>query len=170
MSARVHSESARRVSDCVTALLRKQPFFGSLALRLPIRADASRETVTSDGREIRYSPRWIDDEPDGAAAAEPEQAGDAADASGPEPVAGAQTAGAAANGNGHAEPAAPETGLSGADDGNDAGDDGQVAGTVDTAIPEDAAAAAEGMPPAHINGRDAAPDPLEIPEFLRRVH
>ena len=112
----------------------------------------------------------VDDEPDGAAAAEPEQAGDAADASGPEPVAGAETAGAAANGNGHAEPAAPETGLSGADDGNDAGDDGQVAGTVDTAIPEDAAGAADGMPPAHINGRDAAPDPLEIPEFLRRAH
>ena len=59
MSARVQSESARRVSDCVTALLREQPFFGSLALRLPIRADASRETVASDGSEIRYSPRWI---------------------------------------------------------------------------------------------------------------
>ena len=59
MSAPVTSESARRVSDCVTALLREQPFFGSLALRLPIRADASRETVASDGREIRYSPRWI---------------------------------------------------------------------------------------------------------------
>ena len=61
MSARVHSESARRISDCVTALLREQPFFGSLALRLPIRADASRETVASDGRDIRYSPRWIAD-------------------------------------------------------------------------------------------------------------
>ena len=42
MAPRVHSESARRVSACVTALLREQPFFGSLALRLPIRADASR--------------------------------------------------------------------------------------------------------------------------------
>ncbi len=61
MAARVHSESARRISGCVTALLREQPFFGSLALRLPIRADASRETVASDGREIRYSPRWIAD-------------------------------------------------------------------------------------------------------------
>ena len=59
MSPRVQSESARRISDCVTALLHEQPFFGSLALRLPIRADASRETVASDGREIRYSPRWI---------------------------------------------------------------------------------------------------------------
>ena len=52
-------ESASRVSDCVTALLRDQPFFGSLALRLPIRADAARETLASDGREIRYSPQWV---------------------------------------------------------------------------------------------------------------
>ena len=36
MAAR--SESARRISNCVTALLRDQPFFGSLALRLPIGA------------------------------------------------------------------------------------------------------------------------------------
>ena len=52
-------ESARRVSDCVTALLRDQPFFGSLALRLPIRPDAARKTLASDGREIRYSPDWV---------------------------------------------------------------------------------------------------------------
>ena len=32
-------ESAHRVSDGVTELLRKQPFFGSLALRLPLRAE-----------------------------------------------------------------------------------------------------------------------------------
>ena len=61
MVAPVHSESARRLSDCVTALLRDQPFFGSLALRLPIRADATRETLASDGREIRYSPAWVAD-------------------------------------------------------------------------------------------------------------
>ena len=59
MAARVQTESAQRISNCVTALLREQPFFGSLALRLPIRADASRETVASDGKEIRYSPQWI---------------------------------------------------------------------------------------------------------------
>ena len=52
-------ESASRVSACVTALLRDQPFFGSLALRLPIRPDAARETLASDGREIRYSPEWV---------------------------------------------------------------------------------------------------------------
>ncbi len=58
MTIRAQRESARRVSDCVTALLRDQPFFGSLALRLPIRADATRETLASDGMEIRYSPQW----------------------------------------------------------------------------------------------------------------
>ena len=59
MAARARRESASRVSGCVTALLRDQPFFGSLALRLPIRPDAARETLASDGREIRYSPDWV---------------------------------------------------------------------------------------------------------------
>ena len=59
MSARSLSESALRVSDCVTELLRKQPFFGSLVLRLPLRPDATRETLATDGHEIRYSPRWV---------------------------------------------------------------------------------------------------------------
>ena len=59
MSARVLHESALRVSDCVTELLRKQPFFGSLVLRLPLRPDATRETLATDGHEIRYSPRWV---------------------------------------------------------------------------------------------------------------
>ena len=59
MAARARRETASRVSDCVTALLRDQPFFGSLALRLPIRPDAARETLASDGREIRYSPQWV---------------------------------------------------------------------------------------------------------------
>ncbi|MCY4408659.1 MAG: VWA-like domain-containing protein [Rhodospirillaceae bacterium] len=59
MAARARTESASRVSGCVTALLRDQPFFGSLALRLPIRPDPVRETLASDGREIRYSPDWV---------------------------------------------------------------------------------------------------------------
>ena len=59
MAARVLRESALRVSDCVTELLRKQPFFGSLVLRLPLRPDPSRETLATDGHEIRYSPRWV---------------------------------------------------------------------------------------------------------------
>ena len=59
MSVRGLAESALRVSDCVTELLRKQPFFGSLVLRLPLRPDVSRETLATDGHEIRYSPRWV---------------------------------------------------------------------------------------------------------------
>ena len=59
MAARVLRESALRVSGCVTELLRKQPFFGSLVLRLPLRPDPTRETLATDGDEIRYSPRWI---------------------------------------------------------------------------------------------------------------
>ena len=59
MASRVLRESALRVSDCVTELLRKQPFFGSLVLRLPLRPDPTRETLATDGHEIRYSPRWV---------------------------------------------------------------------------------------------------------------
>ena len=43
MAAR--SESARRVSDCVTALLHDQPFFGSLALRAPLRIGELPEDI-----------------------------------------------------------------------------------------------------------------------------
>ncbi len=59
MSPGALKESALRVSDCVTELLRKQPFFGSLVLRLPLRADPTRKTLASDGQEIRYSPGWV---------------------------------------------------------------------------------------------------------------
>ena len=55
----VHDESARRVGDCVAYLLNEQPFFGSLALRLPLRPDPSRETLASDGLELRYAPAWV---------------------------------------------------------------------------------------------------------------
>ena len=59
MRHRSQHESARRVSDCITDLLKDQPFFGSLALRLPIRADTTRDTLAADGHEIRYSPAWV---------------------------------------------------------------------------------------------------------------
>ena len=82
----------------------------------------------------------------------------------PEQVAGAETERAAPNakGDGNGD-TAPEPGPAAADDGVDAE-------PADAPAPADVAGAADGMPPAHINGRDAAPDPLEIPEFLRRVH
>ena len=59
MPTRAERESAIRISNCVIELLKNQPFFGSLALRLPIRPDRSRKTLASDGSEIRYSPDWV---------------------------------------------------------------------------------------------------------------
>ncbi len=59
MNSRITAESARRVSDIVSGLLRSQPFFGSLALRLPLVADSTRKTLACDGRNIRYSPGWV---------------------------------------------------------------------------------------------------------------
>ena len=59
MPTRSERESAIRISDCITDLLKDQPFFGSLALRLPIRPDRSRKTLASDGKEIRYAPDWV---------------------------------------------------------------------------------------------------------------
>ena len=53
------SDPGDRLSDCVTALLREQPFFGSLALRLPLVADPSRKTLASDGQSVRYNPDWV---------------------------------------------------------------------------------------------------------------
>ena len=61
MKSRVTTESARRVSDCVTGLLRSQPFFGSLALRLPLSPDTTRKTLACDGQNIRFSPEWVAD-------------------------------------------------------------------------------------------------------------
>ena len=137
----------------------------------------------------------VDDEADDTVTAEPEQG---ADATGPEPVAEAETGGtptdgaptasavesvdppveaervgaqpAPANGEGsandHAEPAVSETAPAPVNDGDHGGD----AGTINAPMAEDAPGMTDALPPAHINGRDAAPDPLEIPEFLRRVH
>ena len=53
------TEPGRRLSDCVTALLREQPFFGTLVLRLPLVADPSRKTLASDGLNVRYNPDWV---------------------------------------------------------------------------------------------------------------
>ena len=53
------SDPGDRLSDCVTALIREQPFFGSLVLRLPLIPDPSRKTLASEGRTVRYNPDWV---------------------------------------------------------------------------------------------------------------
>ena len=67
-------------------------------------------------------------------------------------------------------PAEPATGpVNGEDSGADEPDTG-TAGTASDPAAADIAGTVGAMPPVPINGRDANPDPLEIPEFLRRVH
>ena len=100
----------------------------------------------------------------------------------------------AADGNGHAVPAGPAPEASSSKTGDESdGDTGEAtAGSGETPLPEDLAAAvdaanrvptADGGPrvviahvgpgadtePGSANGQDASGDPLEIPEFLRRV-
>ena len=140
----------------------------------------------------------IGDDADGAqaesaAVTDTSEAGDTAAPETPEPAADTGPASTdappAKGGNGHAapaepEPAAPESEASDADDATDPG--------VSAAVPEDFAAAidaanrvptADGGPrvvvahvgagpdagPESANGHDPSGDPLEIPEFLRRV-
>lgn len=61
MASRILSEAATRLSRCVTVLLHDQPFFGNLTLRLPLHPDLTRQTIASDGKEIRFSPAWVVD-------------------------------------------------------------------------------------------------------------
>ena len=63
MRAQIRTDAARRLSQCMGALLRDQPYFATLALRLNLRPDPSRSTLASDGHTIRYAPEWILDTP-----------------------------------------------------------------------------------------------------------
>ena len=98
-------------------------------------------------------------------AAEPEVSGnpdaDAAEAAAAEPA--SETAEATA-GNDRAAPVEAEAART------EAEADSPGAEPVDATAAADIADSDGGMPPVPMNGHDPAPDPLEIPEFLRRVH
>ena len=55
----VRRESRRRVRRVLRNLLSTWPFFGTLALRLPVQEDTTRKTIASDGRRLLYSPTWV---------------------------------------------------------------------------------------------------------------
>ena len=78
-------------------------------------------------------------------------------------VAARRAAALAARGNGHAP--APEARTSDAD----RGDTGEADPDPSVAGGPDGIAATGPIPPVPANGHDANPDPMEIPEFLRRV-
>ena len=50
----------QRLAACITALLRRQPFFGAVALNLtPPSADPNRPIVATDGAVLYYNPVWV---------------------------------------------------------------------------------------------------------------
>ncbi len=121
----------------------------------------------------------VGDAGDAATAAAQSDAGPADDAE--------AAAAAPADGNGHVVPPEPEPATAERGDGAPTGDAGrQIGGTNGEAEPDcgtdepgnghadaapatDEAGHAGPIPPVPANGRDASPDPMEIPEFLRRV-
>ena len=50
----------QKLTKARVQLLVSQPFYGTLALRLAPREDATCETMSTDGRVIRYNPQWVD--------------------------------------------------------------------------------------------------------------
>ena len=150
--------------------------------------DTGRIGDEADGAESETRP--ADDSADAGPAEQPAPTEPAVDTG---PV--STEAPPATGSNGHAAPAGPEPEAPAPDEGDAAGGDADeatvaVAANGETALPEDLAAAidaanrvptADGGPrvviahvgpesgPAPANGHDPSGDPLEIPEFLRRV-
>ena len=55
--------AAQKISKARAGLILDAPFFGSLALRLTVKADPTCETAWTDGTSLGYSPAWIDQLP-----------------------------------------------------------------------------------------------------------
>ena len=58
-------ESAQRVRGSLSRMLSSYPFFGSLALRMPLAPTEKIKTIASDGEKLYYNPRWVYEEADG---------------------------------------------------------------------------------------------------------
>ena len=56
-------ESRQRVQRALTALLGDAPFFGALALRMPVEPAKDTVNVSGDGATVRYNPEWAADAP-----------------------------------------------------------------------------------------------------------
>jgi predicted metal-dependent peptidase len=52
-------KAERAMQKARAALLLDAPFFGSLALRMPLKADTDLDTMATNGKEIRYNPAWV---------------------------------------------------------------------------------------------------------------
>lgn len=56
----MNTEIAQKLTRARTQLLLQYPFFGTLALRLRLVEDASRQTMAVDGRSMFYNPTFIE--------------------------------------------------------------------------------------------------------------
>ena len=172
-SARAKTKKAALAEAMETAFAAGEPPVG-----LSAQMHAAALAWTPPGF-VAFDTGRIGDEADGTPQAETEQPADTVEAEAaaePEATAAADVSGeapadASPAGNGHAEPAAPASGPSD----EDAGDAGNAATEATGAGPatggeRDGIAAHAGPVNGHDPVRGPVRDPMEIPEFLRRVH
>lgn len=60
----MNGDTRKRFERIRATMILDQPFFGSLALRLPLVEDAAIPTACTNGKEIKYNPTWVDSLPD----------------------------------------------------------------------------------------------------------
>lgn len=56
----MNQEIATKLTRARATLVLDQPFFGALALRLPLKEDSSIKTLCVDGKTIRYNPDFVE--------------------------------------------------------------------------------------------------------------
>ena len=59
----IEHEGSKRLRRCLRGLLRENPFYGTLALGLPLTPDKSRETLACDGERIYFNTKWVMETP-----------------------------------------------------------------------------------------------------------
>lgn len=57
------SSSMERAIKARCGLLIREPFFGTLALRLELVEDKKVKVMTTDGKQLRFNPAWVEDVP-----------------------------------------------------------------------------------------------------------
>ena len=51
---------SEKIQRAMARLILDHPFYGTLAMRLPLEEDAAVDTACTNGRWVRYNPKWID--------------------------------------------------------------------------------------------------------------
>lgn len=59
LSPELQRESRIRMRNCKSQMLDNYPFFGRLALKMPLQPDDQRTSIAADGQNIYYNPRWV---------------------------------------------------------------------------------------------------------------